>query len=139
MKPICNRGLVVKKEDAFCGYSPYYYKASIYKLYNIQQYDRDSAKEELRMRFASLVLFSDAVFDSVQDAPFSGGVAICGERIEYVGTKAAVEKYIGPCTEVRDFGDRLIMPGFCEGHMHVEGAANTFCGLKVQGLDTAAS
>lgn len=91
------------------------------------------------MRYASLVLFSDAVFDSVHDEPFSGGVAICGERIEYVGTKEAVAKYIGPCTEVRDFDDQLIMPGFCEGHMHVEGAANTFCGLKVQGLDTAAS
>lgn len=91
------------------------------------------------MRFASLVLLSDAVFDSVHDEPFSGGVAICGDRIEFVGTKAAVRQYIGPCTVVRDFGDRLIMPGMVEGHAHLEGAANTFCGLKVQGLDSAKS
>jgi len=91
------------------------------------------------MRFASLALFSNAIFDSVHDEPFAGGVAICGDRIEYVGTRAAVQKYVGPCTEVCDFGDKLIMPGSCEGHAHLEGAANTFCGLKVQGLDAATS
>ena len=91
------------------------------------------------MRQADLVLFSNAIFDSVHDEPFAGGVAIVGDKIEYVGSKESTKRFVGPNTEVRDFGDQLIMPGICEGHVHLEGASNTFCGLKVQGLDTASS
>lgn len=73
------------------------------------------------MKPADLVLFSDAVFDSVHDEPFPGAVVISGNRIEYVGSKKTAERYIGYCTEVRDCEDRLILPGFCDGHAHLTG------------------
>lgn len=91
------------------------------------------------MKMADIVLFSDAIFDSVKDEPFSGGIAICGEKIEMIGTKEAVKKRIGTNTIVRDFGDQLIMPGFCDGHIHLEGASNRFCAPKVQGLSECKS
>ncbi len=83
------------------------------------------------MKYADLILLSTAIFDSVGDTPFSGGVAVCGDRIEFVGSREAALQYRGTMTEVRDFGDRLIMPGFCDGHAHLEGASNTFCAPKV--------
>lgn len=91
------------------------------------------------MKMADIVLFSNAIFDSVKDEPFPGGVAICGEKIELIGTKEAVRKLIGTNTIVRDFGDQLIMPGFCDGHIHLEGASNRFCAPKVQGLSECKS
>ena len=74
-------------------------------------------------KHADLVLYSTAIFDSVQDAPFSGGVAITGERIMFVGRRQDVQAYVGPNTIVKEFGDSLIMPGFFDGHGHFQTAA----------------
>ena len=91
------------------------------------------------MNMADLVLFSDAIFDSVSDRPFSGGVAISGERIAYVGSKGAVSRYIGPYTEVKDFGDKLIFPGICDSHAHLDGTVKKDCMVVAKGLDKCKS
>lgn len=88
---------------------------------------------------ADLILLSTAVFDSVRNEPFSGGVAVCGDTIVCAGSKEEVLFFAGQDTRILDFGDRLIMPGFCDGHVHLAGAANTYCSLKVPGLDRARS
>lgn len=72
---------------------------------------------------ADLVLFSNAIFDSVKDEPFSGGVAISGDKILFVGSKEEVQQYVGSDTTVKDFGDSMIMPGFFDGHGHFQTAA----------------
>ena len=72
---------------------------------------------------ADFVLYSNAIFDSVQDEPFPGAVAITGSKIAYVGPKEGVEAYIGSQTQVKDFGDKLVMPGFFDGHGHYQTAA----------------
>ena len=46
------------------------------------------------------------------------GVAIVGGRFAYVGPDAA--HAIGPATKVIDAGGRYLVPGLCDGHMHVE-------------------
>ena len=76
------------------------------------------------MKSANLVLYSSAIFDSVHDAPFSGGIAISRDKIVCVGLREEIERYVGPGTEMRDFGDKLIMPGICDGHAHLAGTAN---------------
>lgn len=86
------------------------------------------------MRYADYILLSNTVFDSVKDEPFAGGVVIVDDKIEYVGSKNAAMKYAGANTVVKDFGDKLIMPGFCDGHAHIQGAATSFCALRVTGL-----
>ena len=45
-------------------------------------------------------------------------IAIVGERIAYVGEDAS--HTIGDNTQVIDAGDRFIMPGLLDGHMHIE-------------------
>jgi predicted amidohydrolase YtcJ len=91
------------------------------------------------MDAAELVLFSDAIFDSVGDVPFAGGIAVSGNKIRHVGSREAVEKYIGPNTVVRDFGDQLIMPGICDGHAHLDGTANKQYAEVAGGLDKCKS
>ena len=79
------------------------------------------------MSTAQLVLKSNSVFtgDSA-GAPFAGGVAIADGRILACGDDAALEPFIGPDTEVRSYGDKLIMPGFHDAHLHIHMAALMF-------------
>jgi len=55
-------------------------------------------------------------------------VAIVGGRFAYVGDNA--DHCIGPNTDVIDASDRYLLPGLCDGHMHVESGMITvteFC------------
>ena len=70
------------------------------------------------MKKADLVLKSNAVFTSLEDEPFKGGVAIEGNRILAVEKGDSIDKYIGPSTEVHEYQDKLIMPGFIDSHTH---------------------
>lgn len=72
---------------------------------------------------ADMILYSNAVFDSVSDTPYPGAVAITGDRITYVGSKEGAADHIGPQTVIRNFGDKMIMPGFFDGHGHYQTAA----------------
>ena len=45
-------------------------------------------------------------------------IAVSGAWIQYLGSDAEVEAYIGEETKVIDLGGRLVLPGFIEGHGH---------------------
>ena len=91
------------------------------------------------MSKAELILLSDSIFDSVRNEPYPGGVAISGERIEFVGSKEAAMKFAGPFTVVRDFGDKLVFPGICDSHAHLEGSVKKDCAVTANDLDKYAS
>ena len=65
---------------------------------------------------ADLILKSNNIFTSTSDKPISGGVAIKGNKLLAVGED--FEAFLGPETEVREYGDKLIMPGFIDAHVH---------------------
>lgn len=69
---------------------------------------------------ADLLIKSNAIFDSVADKPFAGFVAVKGNKIAAVGKDLdEALKWIGPETEVYDYEDKLIMPGFHDSHTHL--------------------
>ena len=69
---------------------------------------------------ADLILRSSAVFTGSEEEPHGAAVAVADDRIIWVGDPADMPGGLqGPDTEVRDFGDALIMPGFHDAHMHV--------------------
>lgn len=68
--------------------------------------------------YADLVIKSDAVFTGDGSAPFRGGVAIKGDTILTCGDELHLEPFIGPDTEVREYGDKLVMPGIVDSHTH---------------------
>lgn len=91
------------------------------------------------MATAELVLKSNAVFTGEVSEPFAGGVAIADGKIVACGDEEALAPFIGPDTEVREFGDRLIMPGFNDSHTHFTQGALVddpdFC-VHIGGTDT---
>lgn len=67
---------------------------------------------------ANRVLKSKAVFTGTGLSPFEGGVAIANDKIVACGDERHLAPFIGKDTEVCDFGDKLIMPGFIDSHTH---------------------
>ena len=76
------------------------------------------------MTSADYILISTAIFDSIQETPFSGAVAIVGNKIAAVGNKDEVaSQWAGGETKLLDLGDSMILPGLIDSHMHF------FCGI----------
>lgn len=65
---------------------------------------------------ADLILKSSNIFTAGSKEKVSGGVAIKGNKILAAGE--SFETFLGPETEVRDYGSKLIMPGFIDAHVH---------------------
>ncbi|MDR2089893.1 MAG: amidohydrolase, partial [Clostridiales Family XIII bacterium] len=69
---------------------------------------------------ADLVIKSRAVFAGAADEPFAGYVAIRGNRICAVGKgTGGADAWVGKGTRVIDAGERLVMPGFHDSHVHL--------------------
>ena len=70
-------------------------------------------------RAADLVLKSRAIFSGCRPTPRSGALAIKGRWIVGVGDEQEIDRYVGTNTQVHDLGDRLIIPGFNDFHLHL--------------------
>lgn len=68
--------------------------------------------------FADLVIKSNAIFTSTADSPFSGAIAIKKHTIIHIEENADLSYFIGEETQVLDYGDKLVMPGFVDAHVH---------------------
>ncbi|UOQ92260.1 amidohydrolase [Halobacillus shinanisalinarum] len=71
------------------------------------------------MTKADLILVSDAVFTGLKDKPESLAVAVRGNKILGVDTKEEIDIFIGNKTEVIDVGNKLIIPGLHDAHLHI--------------------
>ena len=69
--------------------------------------------------FADIVLKSNVIYTATADEVISGGVAVKDNKIVAVGSEADIAQYIGEETVVKEYGDKLIMPGFIDDHLHV--------------------
>lgn len=70
------------------------------------------------MKRADYVLKSKAIFTATSDQPLEGAIAVAGNQILALGTTEEMEEYVSAETKVIDYGNRLIMPGFNDSHMH---------------------
>lgn len=68
---------------------------------------------------ASTLLINGRIYTSNPAAPWAGGIAIDGARIEAVGSSADIEKLRGPDTRVIDLRGRTVIPGIIDSHAHV--------------------
>lgn len=82
--------------------------------------------------FADYIIQSNCIFDSCGDKPFSGFVAVGGDKIMHVGKDdESMESYLGRDTQVLCYEDKLVMPGIGESHAHVFYGALEIAGANV--------
>ena len=86
----------------------------------------------------TLVITSDSVFTGTGDLPIRGFVAVRGNRIEAVGTEEEAAPYLAAADEIRDMGDRTVMPGLIDVHTFYTGWALRRLGADLSGVADAA-
>ncbi len=73
---------------------------------------------------ADLIVTNARVWTVDPSRPDAEALAILGDRLVAVGSRAEVEAWRGPSTEVIDAGGRRVLPGFNDAHVHfVDGSA----------------
>lgn len=70
------------------------------------------------MPTADFLLISTAVFTGNELEPTPGAVAVCGNEIMAVGSAESMDELVDIDTIVLDLGDKLVMPGFNDSHLH---------------------
>lgn len=68
---------------------------------------------------ADIIIIGNKIFDGAEREPFEGFVAIKGNRIARVGRGSVPSDLAGPDTQIHEFRDNLIMPGFHDSHTHL--------------------
>jgi predicted amidohydrolase YtcJ len=70
-------------------------------------------------RGVDLVVVNARIWTVDPARPEAEALAVTGDRIAVVGTRAEVEKRRGSATRVIDAGGRFVMPGFGDAHIHL--------------------
>ena len=90
----------------------------------------------------ALALLNGRVFTAAARArPFTGGVAIVGERIVAVGSDEAILRDLPGDVRRVDVGGRSILPGFVDAHHHLAftGAELAAVDVRYPGVDSVAA
>lgn len=67
-----------------------------------------------------MIIESNVIFDSIKDIPYSGFIAVKGNKILAVsGDLSEKEAYIGEDTQILSYEDKLVMPSFFDSHTHL--------------------
>ena len=67
---------------------------------------------------ATIVFRNGVVYTSRKDGAIAEAVAVGGNRILAVGSRATIDGYIGPSTRVVDLKGGMLLPGFIDTHTH---------------------
>lgn len=67
-------------------------------------------------------------------APFAEALAVRSGRFVAVGSRADVESLIGPDTRVIDANGASVLPGFVDGHVHLESGISLVRGVNLYGV-----
>src|SRR5262245_4512720 len=85
---------------------------------------------------ADLVLLGGRVYTLEPEQPWAEAVAVRGDRILKVGTRAEVGKLVRERrTRVLDLDGRLVLPGFIDNHTHFASAGRLLLGLNLLEVD----
>ena len=84
-----------------------------------------SCSPEPRTIAGDLAFINAQVYTVDESRPWAEAVVVRDDTIIYVGDAAGTAQFIGPRTEVRDLGGKLMLPGFVEAHMHFMSSGST--------------
>ena len=68
---------------------------------------------------ADYLFHSGHIYTVTGEVVWAEAVAVTGDRISYVGSRAGAEALIGPDTRVTDLDGKMLMPGLIDSHTHI--------------------
>src|SRR4051794_14946901 len=82
---------------------------------------------------ADVVFKNGNVYTANDKSPKAQAIAVKGDRIVFVGTNAAAQKFVGPNTRVIDLKGSTALPGFTDAHQHLSGVGQREMTLNLEG------
>ena len=86
-----------------------------------------------RVAPADIVFKNGNVYTANDKAPQAEAIAVKGDRIVFVGTNAAAQKYVRSNTRVVDLHGNTVLPGFTDSHQHLSGVGQREMTLNLEG------
>ena len=91
-----------------------------------------------RVQPADLVLKNGNIYTANDRSARAQAVAVKGDRIVFVGTNAAAQRYVGTSTRVIDLQGKTVLPGFVDAHQHLSGVGFREMTLNLEGITSLA-
>jgi predicted amidohydrolase YtcJ len=86
-----------------------------------------------RVAPADIVFKNGNIYTANDKAPHAEAIAVKADRIVFVGTNAAAQKYVGSNTRVVDLHGNTVLPGFTDSHQHLSGVGQREMTLNLEG------
>ncbi|HEX6283503.1 MAG TPA: amidohydrolase, partial [Pyrinomonadaceae bacterium] len=88
---------------------------------------------QTRVDSADIVFKNGNVYTANDKAPQAQAIAVKSDRIVFVGTNAAAQKFVGSNTRVVDLQGKTVLPGFTDSHQHLSGVGLREMTLNLEG------
>ncbi len=82
---------------------------------------------------ADVVFKNGNVYTANDKSPQAQAIAVKEDKIVFVGTNEAAQKYVGPNTRVVDLKGNTVLPGFTDSHQHLSGVGQREMTLNLEG------
>src|ERR1041385_4089826 len=82
---------------------------------------------------ADIVFRNGNVYTANDKAPHAQAIAVKGDRIVFVGSNEAAQKFVGANTRVVDLKGNTVLPGFTDSHQHLSGVGQREMTLNLEG------
>src|SRR4029078_1444746 len=82
---------------------------------------------------ADIVFKNGNVYTANDKAPRAQAIAVKGDRIVFVGSNKAAQKFVGANTRVVDLKGKKVLPGFTDSHQHLSGVGQREMTLNLEG------
>jgi predicted amidohydrolase YtcJ len=86
-----------------------------------------------RVAPADVVFKNGNVYTANDKAPHAQAIAVKADRIVFVGSDSAAQKYVGANTRVIDLHGNTVLPGFTDSHQHLSGVGFREMTLNLEG------
>lgn len=84
--------------------------------------------------YARHVWLGGHIYTEDDQAPLATALACEGQKLIYVGDDETAQKLIGPNTLVTDLKGHTVVPGFIEGHAHLQSYGESLLRLQIRDL-----
>src|ERR1043166_6034785 len=82
---------------------------------------------------ADIVFKNGNVYTANDKAPRAQAIAVKGDRIVFVGSNEAAQKFVGANTRVVDLKGNTVLPVFTDSHQHLSGVGEREMTLNLEG------
>jgi predicted amidohydrolase YtcJ len=85
---------------------------------------------------ADIVFRNGNVYTANDKSPRAQAIAVKGDRIVFVGSNEAAQKFVGTNTRVVDLKGNTVLPGFTDSHQHLSGVGQREMTLNLEGTSS---